>query len=169
MKKLFFFFILNLTFTFCCSEEKKIKTPEILTNNLFNARDFKTGDYISGLKIMSVNINSDTGENYNYNASISFKGEVTLTGKFKYYQHDPFLNNNICFYADESSKDKLPRLIQDKRYTWFCFNNQDKAKQDFNIPGSEGNVEIVIDEYKINFGPGETWNTAKLVKILNSL
>jgi len=133
-------------------------------NNIFDAREWRPGDSIAGLEIESLQ--AQPGNNPDYSARIKFKGFLSLSGKYKNYQNDKILGDNVCFYADEKSEFKVPKLIHDERYTWFCFTNKEAAKKELGPPGSEGEIKIKIADYQIKYAPSQIWNLATFSGIL---
>ncbi|MGE5630701.1 MAG: lipoprotein [Caulobacteraceae bacterium] len=133
-------------------------------SNLFDARKVNVGDEVAGLKIVKVEIPSRTEKDYD--AYVSFEGEVTVKGTYKHNQDDEFLDHEISFHVDAESAGKLPKLAHDERNVWFTFMNHDEAEKAFGPPGSEGEAEIIIRNYSINYAHTEIWNTAELVKVV---
>lgn len=130
--------------------------------NLFDARKVKAGDQIAGLRIKKVEVHNASDEDYD--AYVSFEGEVTISGSFKHNKDDEFLDNEISFSVDDESVELLPMLAHDKRDVWFMFMNHDEAEKAFGAPGTEGKATVTIKNYGINYAHTDIWNTAKLVK-----
>lgn len=130
--------------------------------NIFDARKVKVGDNVAGLRIAKVEVHNASDEDYD--AAVSFEGEVTVSGTFKHNKDDEFLDHEISFMVDEESADLLPKLAHDQRYVWFMFTNHDEAEKAFGAPGTEGKATVTIKEYCINYAHTEVWNTAELVK-----
>ncbi|MGE5677760.1 MAG: lipoprotein [Pseudomonadota bacterium] len=130
--------------------------------NTFDARKVKAGDQVAGLKISKVEVHNASDEDYD--AVVSFDGEVTVSGTFKHNKDDEFLDHEISFVVDEGSVDQLPKLAHDQRYVWFMFMNHDEAEKSFGVPGTEGKATVTIKNYCINYAHTEVWNTAELVK-----
>lgn len=130
--------------------------------NIFDARKVKAGDQVAGLGIAKVEVHNASDEDYD--AAVSFEGEVTVSGTFKHNKDDEFLDHEISFVVDEESADLLPKLAHDQRYVWFMFTNHDEAEKAFGAPGSEGKATVTIKNYCINYAHTEVWNTAELVK-----
>lgn len=130
--------------------------------NTFDARKVKAGDRIEGLSIGKVEVHNASDEDYD--AMVSFEGEVTVSGTFKHNKDDEFLDHEITFVVDEGSDNLLPKLAHDQRYVWFMFMNHDEAEKAFGAPGTEGKATVTIRNYCINYAHTEVWNTAELVK-----
>lgn len=132
-------------------------------SNVFDAREIKIGDKISGLK--AVNIEVSNGEVEDYDAYVDFEGQVTVSGIYKHNLNDEFLDHEISFRVDEESAAKLPKLAHDQRYVWFMFMNHDEAEKALGAPGTEGKAIVTIKNYSINYAHTEIWNTADLVRV----
>jgi len=130
--------------------------------NLFDARKVKAGDQVAGLKVNKVEVHNASDEDYD--AYVSFEGEVTVSGSFKHNLNDEFMDHEISFMVDEESAEKLPKLAHDQRDVWFMFTNHDEAEKVFGAPGTEGKATVTIKNYNINYAHTEIWNTAELVK-----
>lgn len=131
-------------------------------SNLFDAREVKAGDIVSGLKITKVEVhNADTED---YDAYVDFEGEVTVSGTYKHNLDDEFLDHEISFMVDEESADLLPKLAHDQRYAWFTFMNHDEAERALGAAGAEGKATVTIKNYSIKYAHTEIWNTADFVK-----
>lgn len=130
--------------------------------NLFDARKVKAGDQVAGLKVNKVEVHNASDEDYD--AYVSFEGEVTISGVFKHNLNDEFLDNEISFMVDDKSVELLPMLAHDQRNVWFMFMNHDEAEKSFGAPGTEGKATVTIKNYSINYAHTEIWNTADFVK-----
>lgn len=132
-------------------------------DNIFDGKQVKVGDTVAGMKIISLEIHPENGEDYD--AYISFEGEATVSGKFKHMKDDEFLGDEIVFEVDKESESKLPKLQHDERYVWFTFTNRDAAEKALGPSGSGGTATVTIKNYGINYAHTEIWNTAELVKV----
>lgn len=131
----------------------------------FDATKAKVGDVIGEMKIVHIQdvIEDDQGL---LTAYIDFKGEVTISGKFEHHEADAeLIGAAVSFEPDEQSVRKIPQLKQANRVVWFLFSNYDEAAKQFGPPGSSGEATITIDNYKINFAPIATWDTAELKEV----
>ncbi|KKM09148.1 hypothetical protein SY88_19935 [Clostridiales bacterium PH28_bin88] len=143
--------------------------PEaLITNGVFDAREIQIGDTILNMKVTQAEV-PDNREGNDYPAVVMFSGKATVTGSYYHHKEDPFLDHEISFTVDEDSAQNLPRLKHDERSLWFCLTNHDEAEMEFGPPGSEGKAKIIIDDYTIRYEPTETWNTARLVKVIEKI
>ncbi len=137
--------------------------------NIFQLEQAKVGATINGLKVKSV---GPYKENINIkpNSKIVFEGKITLTGQ--YIQSGPSAVvpiTEVCFEKLEpSSEVLLPKLSDDTRATWFCFNNPDNALQKLKVGEQNNNRTIEIENYTINHYPSEVYNTADLVRVTST-
>lgn len=146
------------------------KFIELNKDTIFKFEDVKVGDKIAEMTIKSIKPYSKNFPLTEWNASIEFSGETTITGTYHYYSNkEPFVSDLVCFdNLDIESQNKIPRMQIDTRNIWFCFNNQELARNEFEPKDSSGKSTIVIDEYTINSAETETINTAKLIRIQHS-
>ncbi|PHJ37100.1 hypothetical protein P378_18780 [Desulforamulus profundi] len=89
-----------------------------------------------------------------------------LSGKYICHDNDGFLGSSIVFEVDNKSKNFLPKLVYDNRFIWFVFSNYEEAVKAFGKPGSRGEATIVIDDYTIRYKHTDTYNEAKLVRVI---
>jgi hypothetical protein len=94
-----------------------------------------------------------------------FEGEVVVSGKFTYDE----MFGSICFNVSEDSKASIPRLLDDDRYPWFCFNNLTPplARELFVRSRSNKMATILITDYELISAPKEVSDIAKLIKIID--
>lgn len=139
--------------------------------NKFKFDKIKTGDIVVGMVIKFIKpFSKELLTPTENDVTIGFSGKITVSGEYHYYGDDPsgFLSNTVCFdNLDEQSQTKIPKMIGDDRNIWFCFSNQELARNLFNPQGASGMATIVIDDYVINILPAEVTNTAKLIKIIS--
>lgn len=146
-------------------QETVTTTPapiEAEETNLFDARKVKAGDQVAGYKISKVEVHNAGDEDYD--AYVSFEGEITVSGSFKHNLDDEFMDHEISFMVDDEAAAALPKLAHDQRNVWFMFTNHDEAEKVFGAPGTEGKATVTIKNYNINYAHTEIWNTADLVK-----
>lgn len=97
------------------------------------------------------------------NARVVFSGQVSLTGEYEYFgDNEGFLFDEVCFTADQNSKNKLPRFFDTSR-PFFCFSNKAKAAEAFGPKGSKGTATVTIDNFNLVYLESEVWNTAELI------
>ena len=143
-------------------EPTSLPAPKEKDGNLFDARKVKADDQVAGFRITKVEVHNASDEDYD--AYVSFEGEVTVSGTFKHNLDDEFLDHEISFRVDDESVALLPMLAHDKRDVWFMFMNHDEAESSLGAPGKEGKATVTIKNYNIYYAHTEIWNTADLVK-----
>ncbi len=131
----------------------------------FDATKAKVGDRIGEMKITHVQdiVEDDQGL---LTAYIDLKGKTTISGTYTHHTEDSeLIGQAISFEPDALSAKKIPQLLQANRAVWFLISNYEETKALFGPPGSTGKMTITIDNYKINFAPIATWDSAKLIKV----
>lgn len=105
-----------------------------------------------------------------------FNGSATVTGT---YTEEPnsVVGDQVCFNVDKSSAALIPThpQIEDP---WFCFSNQEEAKNLFKIDEKQvfvGNAEtltgtatVTISGFQQTQIEGESWDAAKLDKVVTA-
>jgi len=149
---------------------KKVGEDKVIIDNRADINNIKVGDKIASMTVVSIMPYKSYNPLLEGNYKIKFNGKIEITGHYIYYGEGDMLENKICFdNLDNASKIKMPQLKGDDREIWFCFNNENFAKDAFQPKGSSGKATILIDNYTINMYGSEVWNTAdlKLVKAIN--
>lgn len=130
----------------------------------FDPAQLEVGEEVLGLRVTDVDVREETEI---YAARVRFSGQVTVSGLVRVHDEDPFIGNGICMVeVDRDAVRRLPRMERDERRTWFCFSNRGTASDMFGPPGSERRATVVIDDYEIEYAPTESWNTARLVEVV---
>lgn len=150
------------------TQEPGTTTPEVQTNKTAEPK-------VEGSAL------TKTSEDDTY---VHYSGNITIKGTYSESINTPFLGDTLCFYADKETGYLIPRDPNlygenngDNRAPWFCFKNQQEAKDMFGINDSEvfknsvecieGTAEIEISEYTVNKMEAEVWDTAKLEKVIS--
>lgn len=177
MRKILSLILIVILLAGCSQKPKQVEQPapqpeipaaeqnaeaEQKESNLFDARQVKEGDIVSGLKVTKVEVHNAGDEDYD--AYVDFEGEVTVSGTFTHNLNDEFFDHEITFKVDEESAAMLPKLAHDQRYVWFMFMNHDEAEKALGDPGTEGKATVTIKNYSIKYAHTEIWNTADFVK-----
>lgn len=137
-----------------------------VSDAIFSLFEIEVGDTVAGMRVEAIEAVEDDGSTGRdpHNVLIRFSGRKEITGRFTYHPPtDPFLANTVWMHIDDRDGAGLPHMLEDTRYTWFCFYNQDDAHAVFIEPGA-GTATVVIDDYTIVYYPSEVWNTATLVE-----
>jgi hypothetical protein len=98
--------------------------------------------------------------------SAFFAGEITLSGSTVPHPDPDAAEVAVCFEPDPSSAARMPRWVGDERRIWFCFENVGNAAHSLAAPGEEVGATVVIDEYRIHYGPSDEVNTARLLEVV---
>ena len=110
---------------------------------------------------------------------VYYSGTVTLTGTFKRLLDERSLEiwgDVVCFIPSKGSAAVIPRGNDDTRLPWFCFSNQTTAKNLLKANGTkpksscglQGTATVVISDYIVNRRESEVFDTARLVKVLET-
>lgn len=150
--------------------------PQVIESNIFDVMKAKIGDVVVNMTIKAItpfSVNITPPKSFPLtadNAKVEFSGQTQISGTYQYYGNDEqseMLTDIVCFDGlDNSSKSQLPQIQGDRREPWFCFSNQDLAKELFIPKGAVGKATIIIDQYEINSYPSEVFNTATLIKVI---
>jgi len=110
------------------------------------------------MEVASVNLGRSPVDG-GYIGSVSFEGNVRLSGS-------PFLlgadaPEALCFNVDDDSAHHLPRMRHDDRSVWFCFENQEAARQRLE-PHLGNPVEVEISGYSTVYDYTDAHDTARL-------
>lgn len=115
---------------------------------------------------------------------VYYNGTITLSGKYQ-LQKEGILSNKLCFYPDNKTGHLIPRDPNlygegngDNRNPWFCFNDQEVVKKQFNINNDsilkdketkciQGKATVTISNYKVDKMESSVFDTADLEEILS--
>ena len=143
---------------------------ELMASHEYIADQLKVGDKVARMTVAAISKkNPEIDLPLSLNIEVTFTGQETATGTYTYYKEaDSVYNGNmVCFTdIDEKSRQYIPILQDDERY-YFCFINQDFAREQFGPVGSTGIATVVIDNYIDIHFPSEGWNTAELVSVVS--
>ena len=137
------------------------------TSHLFDGTKAKAGDRIANMTVVKTNAAiAETMPEYGPIGTVEFDGEATVSGIFEYVKEHEFLGEAFIFTVDEESVSNLPKLQNDERTVWFVLENFEEAKSMFGNQEGKGKATIIIDDYVIRYDPKETYNSARLIKIV---
>lgn len=117
-------------------------------------------------------------------AKVYYDGSIIVSGKYIEFHPLTLLGGELCFYPDDETGYLIPRGLtdsngqEDTRMPWFCFRNQDEAKEDFDIRDDEifddktvecieGKATVRVSQYVVNLFPGAAFDTAYLDEIIS--
>ncbi|EKD63687.1 MAG: hypothetical protein ACD_51C00226G0007 [uncultured bacterium] len=109
---------------------------------------------------------------------VYYEGSITVSGKYQEYTPDSFMGGTLCFYPDDTTKYLIPRSDEDRRKAWFCFEDQESAKEllgindaeifdDTTIECIEGLATIVVSDYTVDLLEAAVFDTANLGNIVS--
>lgn len=116
---------------------------------------------------------------------VYYDGSITVSGKYQELYPDTLLGGQLCFYPDDETGYLIPRDPNlwgegngDTRIPWFCFNEQENAKELFGINDDtifsdktieciQGKATITISNYRVDKMESSVFDTANLDKIIS--
>lgn len=120
------------------------------------------GQGVGALTVDSVAV-VQSGFDSSLVGTVSFKGELALSGvTMKHFDAEPGAAAS-CFEADATSAARLPRWDGDERRPWFCFDNPADAASLLGATGEGMAFTIVIERFTIHRGHSDQVNTARLL------
>lgn len=132
---------------------------------LVDANSVRVGDNIAGVRVATRKIQSAPASPLGVTGSLSFEGEIELTGSYRAHFDYPEVRTP-CFWVDVQEWAKLPRVKGDQRLKWFCFQNDQDAVRQLGALGTETRATIVINDYTTNLEQTNAWDTARLVRVV---
>lgn len=131
----------------------------------FSPTKIRIGEKLGELTIASIKPYNTKYTLSPVNATISFTGQITISGQYYFYDANP--SGRICFLElDKESEEKLPIIKGTGRSLWVCLTNREYAAKLLNPEGEAKAIKIVLDNYTINNTQSEVANTARLVKVI---
>ena len=112
---------------------------------------------------------------------VSYTGEVTVSGEYKFYGNTGFLSGSLCFEVDKETAHLIPRGEDDERDPWFCFAEEDQKEvaqilgidtanvlSDANIEYVHGKATVRISEYIVDRLPSEVNDIATFEAMISN-
>lgn len=117
-------------------------------DRFFNIETVQVGDTYDGLTVTEI----QSAERFLDGTTVTFEGNVTLSGTFKHYYIDANYNpGDVVFSLDEASMEKLPMpdLYEGMNQLQFVLNldEGENAEELFGPRGTSGEIEINISGY----------------------
>lgn len=139
--------------------------PAMEGGALVDANAVRVGDQIAGVRVATKKIQSAPASPLGVTGSLSFDGEIELTGSYRAHFDYPEVRA-ACFWVDVQEWTRLPRVKGDQRLKWFCFQNDQDAVRQLGALGTETRATIVINNYTTNLEQTDAWDTARLVRVV---
>ncbi|MFT7184615.1 MAG: hypothetical protein ACI9QC_000961 [Oceanicoccus sp.] len=146
-------------------DEDSLIVPELTISNSLDGLEI--GDKVAGLTVTDIEYYSSTSSPTEaFNSTITFEGEVTLSGDFIYYtEEDAFVSGMIGVNSLEYGAD-FPYV--DTRSNYIMLSNTDEVAALMGIqPGDKGTVSFVIDEYQWIGLESEVFNHGHVTEVLS--
>lgn len=107
---------------------------------------------------------------------VHYAGAITVSGKYEHRTEDEMIGDVLCFFPKGPSAKLIPRGKDDRRLSWFCFKDQATAKAELKVLvrppagscGFSGQATIVISGYVVDLRETETYDTARLDRVVSS-
>lgn len=138
----------------------------------FDAGALSVGDTVLGLRVVRMDV-ARVFEDSVWSGSVQFAGEITLTGTYERHFDYPEVDA-VCFWiADLQSINRLPDFAPDawtssNQRTWFCFTNPVQARAALGSGVEPRTATIVVDDYTNHRIFSDVFDTARLVRVLQS-
>ena len=129
--------------------------------------DLAPGDSLLGLRVEALQVKPETIDSFGWMGRVRFSGTLTLSGTYAPHPAYPEVEQ-LCFFPDDDAAVRLPRFPNDERISWFCFSNQDQARQRLAAPPAEGAATIMIDGFEYLYEHSDTYNSARLERVVNA-
>ncbi|WP_127529359.1 hypothetical protein [Paenibacillus kobensis] len=127
----------------------------------------KVGDIIGDLPVTTYQISHYPENNEIMSLYIGFNGKLKLSGKFIYYSIDDEVYGNEIMVTYEQDKDFPGNYIMDsyhlvrpERKLMLVFNKE-SDKMQFGQPGTDGEVELLIQNYMFQYTQSDVIDTAE--------
>jgi hypothetical protein len=93
---------------------------------------------------------------------VRFEGAIDLTGEIRPHPADPE-SDAVCFFPDDASARRLPRLAGDERYPWMCFENGEEARRLLPPESEGGALSVTVENFLYAFSYSDVHNAARLI------
>lgn len=138
--------------------------------NYFDAGTIAVGDTILGLRIDSLDVQR-VFEDSVWSGDVRFQGEIEVSGIYQAHFDYPEVNA-LCFHLDSLSALRIPEFAPDRWSSpngkpWFCFSNEQHARDLLGPPDSTRWARIVIDQYHQTRHFTDAVDAATLVRVLS--
>jgi hypothetical protein len=127
------------------------------TSNVFSPDTLTAGSNIAGWRVKAVNMVPALDRPRDFVGTISFEGEATVRGRFRYRA----TGEDLCFYVDTEDAGKLPRLVHDSRIAGFCFEEPLVTAEAVTV---DTTVAIIISDYVVAYAFTDVTDTARLIR-----
>lgn len=99
---------------------------------------------------------------------IKLSGQATVEGRVYEYVYDEKNTGELCFEVIGKTASSIPRLAEDARRPWFCFENGNVVRQQLKRrpSGGQANIRVVIEGYNYRFRPKDLPDEATFIRIV---
>lgn len=123
------------------------------------------GDTLRGLQVVAADLRPDPVDGFGWMGTARFSGAVRLTGGYRPHPDYPAADE-LCFYPDSASAERLPRLPNDRRTSWLCFSNQEAAQAELGPMPAAGTAVVEVDSFDYIYQHTDVYNRASLLRVL---
>ena len=122
---------------------------------------------LGGLRIEHVNVSRMQSEEYGnpWVGEVRLRGEIEVSGTWKPHFDHPEVDLT-CFWVDDETASRIPRIVGDTRVAWFCFRNQPFTRAALGAPPDSGRARIIIDRYQTNRHFSDVYDEAELADVI---
>ena len=142
--------------------------PAVASASGFDPATVAPGDTVAGLVLVRRDADLVFGDSA-WVGTFTFRGRLELDGV--YQRHFDYPEPDlVCFHVLGESIDRVPRLEPDAFVSpgmkpWFCFTNQERARELLGDAASPREATIVVNEYTVNRYFTDAFSTAELVEV----
>ncbi|MEX2355634.1 MAG: hypothetical protein WD535_01240 [Thermaerobacterales bacterium] len=145
------------------------QAPEEPVDRTFAMESVQAGDMVGDLKVLSVEpFEADAPDEIQPNIRVQFAGQMMVSGTYHYFDEGELYRDFVCFDPDDAGALAVPRAEELPDWSFFCFDNQEMAKDVFGPTGSSGAATVVIQDYDFSAYPSDmAYNLATLLEVTN--
>jgi hypothetical protein len=149
--------------------DSTVQQPDSLLRG-FDPGATQVGDTVLGLRVMSRDARRAFDDSV-WVGSFVFSGQLELRGVHQGHFDYPEVNAHCFHVTDSASVARVPRFAADshstRMKTWFCFTNQERARELLGSPAEPREATIVVDRYTAQRHFSDTWDSAELVRVIS--
>lgn len=122
----------------------------------------RPGDRVGELVVRENMLRRADATDAGWVGEVRFEGPIDLDGEIRPHPVDRE-SDAVCFFPDDASARRLPRLAGDERYAWMCFANPEGARS-LRPGGSSGDRHsVTVEDFLYAFSYSDVHNVARLV------
>lgn len=122
----------------------------------------RPGDRVGELVVRENALRQASGTDAGWVGEVRFEGAIDLDGEIRPHPVDPEADA-VCFFPQDASARRLPRLAGDERYSWMCFENPEEARSRLPPESRQGVLSVTVEDFLYAFSYSDVHNVARLV------